>query len=316
MLNRCRRRSQEKFVKNFTFSGLPRQRAHFSRQQHAKKQPLFAKIRQAGYAPLPDFIGIGVFQMRTRWKRQQRFVPTSKPENVTPDSELLRLPDMPQGTAMSLLGVDYFRLKTDDGGELFLTRFGLPFWKYLLPKNWYAHEWFEANRERLEGTSTVYRVPTRPVDGKALDLVVKWSRVGEVVPLDTLTVNKFIHAEFNSPFEEFSLLMELRRGDAGPRGIRVRTQQPLAIYVPGQRPSYGRPDAPRTKSAPRSPAIRTWRLTSCASMSSFTAGSKDVTRWRRPRTSGWQTGDARNFWRAPPASSTMSFGRKATTSLT
>jgi len=143
--------------------------------------------------------------------------------------------EMPPGTAMSLLGVDYFRLKTDDGGDLFLTRFAQRFWKHLLPENWYAHEWFEANRERLEGTSTVYRVPTRVVDGRALNLVVKWSRVGEVVPLDTLTVNKFIHAEFNSPFEEFSLLMELRKGEAGPEGIHIRTQQPLAIYVPSQR---------------------------------------------------------------------------------
>jgi hypothetical protein len=162
-------------------------------------------------------------------------VPISKPKNAAPTPAILRPPDMPSGTAMSFLGVDYVHLKTDDEGELFLTRFGLPFWKHLLPENWYAHEWFEANRERLEGTSTVYRVPTRPVGGRALDLVVKWSRVGEDVPLDTLTVNKFIHAEFNSPFEEFSLLMELRRGEAGPAGIRVRTQQPLAIYVPGQR---------------------------------------------------------------------------------
>jgi hypothetical protein len=163
------------------------------------------------------------------------FVPTSKPEQAVKDPEMLRPPELPPGAAMSLLGVDYFRLKTDDGGDLFLTRFGLPFWKHLLPENWYAHEWFEANRERLEGTSMVYRVPTRLVDGRALNLVVKWSRVGEVVPLDTLTVNKFIHAEFNSPFEEFSLLMELRKGEAGPSGIRIRTQQPLAIYVPGQR---------------------------------------------------------------------------------
>ena len=162
-------------------------------------------------------------------------MPNSIPEKAATDSGKLRPPEVPSCTALSLLGVDYFRLKTDDGGELFLTRFGLRFWKYLLPENWYANEWFEANRERLEGTSTVYRVPTRPVDGRALDLVVKWSRVGEVVPLDTLTVNKFIHAEFNSPFEEFSLLMELRKGEAGPAGIHIRTQQPLAIYVPGQR---------------------------------------------------------------------------------
>jgi hypothetical protein len=68
-----------------------------------------------------------------------------------------------------------------------------------------------------------------------LHLVVKWSRVGEMVPFDTLTVNKFIQAEFNSPFEEFSLLMELRRGEAGPAAIRIRTQLPLAFYVPSER---------------------------------------------------------------------------------
>ena len=36
---------------------------------------------------------------------------------------------------MSLLGVDYIHLKTADGGDLYLTRFGLPFWKNLLPEN-------------------------------------------------------------------------------------------------------------------------------------------------------------------------------------
>jgi hypothetical protein len=144
--------------------------------------------------------------------------------------------DLPASrNAISLLGVDYIHLKTEDGGDLYLTRFGLPFWKNLLPENWYAREWFEAKRERLEGTSTVYKVPTRPVNGKVLHLVVKWSRVGEMVPFDTLTVNKFIQAEFNSPFEEFSLLMELRRGEAGPAAIRIRTQLPLAIYVPSER---------------------------------------------------------------------------------
>ena len=81
--------------------------------------------------------------------------------------------------------------------------------------------------KRLEGTSIVYKVPTRVVDGTALNLVVKWSRVGEVVPMDTLTINKFIHAEFNSPFEEFSLLTELRKAASGPAGIRIHTQRPI-----------------------------------------------------------------------------------------
>jgi len=141
----------------------------------------------------------------------------------------------PQHDSVSLLGVDYSHLKTRDGGDLYLTRLGLPYWRNLLPENWYAREWFEAKRERLEGTSTIYRVPTRPVNGKALNLVVKWSRVGEAVPLDTLTINKFINAEFNSPFEEFSLLMELRKGDVGLPGFRIRTQRPLAVYVPSER---------------------------------------------------------------------------------
>jgi hypothetical protein len=163
---------------------------------------------------------------------------------MTPEQEsaavLLSQPGLPANppprcTPLSLLGVDYFHLKTGDGGDLYLTRFGLPFWRQLQPENWYAPEWFKAKRKRLEGTSTVYKVPTRAVNGKALNLVVKWSRVGEVVPLDTLTVNKFIHAEFNSPFEEFSLLMELRKGETGPQGIRMRTQRPMAIYVPSER---------------------------------------------------------------------------------
>ena len=140
-----------------------------------------------------------------------------------------------QAQQLSLLGVDYVSTPTDDGGELYLTRFGLPFWKHLLPENWYAADWFGLHRKRLQGTSAVYRVPTRSIEGRALDLVVKFSRVGEVVPVDTLTVCRFINAEFNSPFEEFALLMELRRGRTGPRGIRILTQRPLAIYVPSKR---------------------------------------------------------------------------------
>ena len=85
--------------------------------------------------------------------------------------------DVP-GSAISLLGVDYVHMKTRDGGDLYLTRFGAPFWQNLLPENWYAPEWFETKRKRLEGTSTVYKVPTRRVNGVTLSLVAKWSRVG------------------------------------------------------------------------------------------------------------------------------------------
>jgi len=138
-------------------------------------------------------------------------------------------------TPISLLGVDYLHITTSDGGELYITKFGLPFWELLQPENWHSKNWFEKNRERLQGTSTVYRVPTKTLNGRNLKLVVKWSRVGKEVPLDTLTINKFINAEFNSPFEEFAVVMELRKGAYGAVGYRIRTQRPLAIYVPPER---------------------------------------------------------------------------------
>lgn len=135
---------------------------------------------------------------------------------------------------ISLLGVDYLRLNTG-GGELHLTRFGLPFREQLAPENWYAPDWFAARRTRLPGTSTIYRVPTRPVHGVRLDLVVRFSRVGEYVPLDTLTLGQYPHAEFNSPFEEFALVMALRASPPGPSRPRLLTKKPLAIFVPAER---------------------------------------------------------------------------------
>src|ERR1017187_10933226 len=78
-------------------------------------------------------------------------------------------PDLPAPcNRMSLLGVDYFRVKTGDGGDLYLTHFGAPFWRHLLPENWYAPDWFESKRERLIGPSMVYKVPTRVVEGASV----------------------------------------------------------------------------------------------------------------------------------------------------
>jgi hypothetical protein len=59
--------------------------------------------------------------------------------------------------------------------------------------------------------------------------------VGEDVPVDTHTLREFINAEFNSPWEEFALVMELREGRHGPAYERIATQEPLAIYVPPER---------------------------------------------------------------------------------
>lgn len=147
----------------------------------------------------------------------------------------LNFASLSQGTPVVLLGVAYTHLKTTDGGDLYLTAYGASFWEHLRPDNWFNREWFEQKRERLVGTATVYKVPTQPVRDASLDLVVKWSRIGEDVPVDTVTLDQFVNAEFNSPFEEFSLVMEMRSGAYGPRQIRILAQKPLAIYVPAQR---------------------------------------------------------------------------------
>ncbi len=141
-----------------------------------------------------------------------------------------RLP--PNATPMRLLGVDYVHVPTTNGGDLYLTRFGLPFLEHLQLENWREEEWYEKNRERLPGTSVVYRIPTKVVNGRSIHLVVKYCRVGEEVPLDTLTFEKFSHAEFNSPYEEFALVMELRERKIAKR---VFTHRPLAIYMPPER---------------------------------------------------------------------------------
>ncbi len=135
-------------------------------------------------------------------------------------------------TLVTVLGVVYVHRKTSNGGDIYLTQFGLPVAKLLEPSNWYEDPWFSSKRQRLKGTSAVYRVPTKMVDGVALDLVVKNCRVGEDVPLDTHTLMQFMNTEFNSPWEEFSLTFEMREGRYGPRGIAISTQLPLAIYVP------------------------------------------------------------------------------------
>lgn len=148
------------------------------------------------------------------------------PTAIHPSTEL------PPGRPLSLLGVEYTHFALGDGSELFVTEYGLPFADLLRPENWLQGGWFEQHSTRLAGTSAVYRLSTRRVDGRELELVVKWSRVGEQVPLDTFTLHRFLGAEFNSPFEEFSLLMELRRTEPG---ARILTKKPLAIYAPSQR---------------------------------------------------------------------------------
>ena len=149
---------------------------------------------------------------------------------------------LPAEVALRAFGVNYGHVRTADGGDLYVTRFGWPFLRHLLPENWYADEHYARAGEKLPGsTGTVYRVPTRPVDDYSIDLVVKFSRIAQEVPLeiatsfpDNVSADDIANARFNGPLEEFGLLMELRRGSYGPDDIRLRAQRPLAVFAPAE----------------------------------------------------------------------------------
>lgn len=136
-------------------------------------------------------------------------------------------------------GIEYKHLKPANGGDLYLTSFGAAVLRCLLPENWYEHEYFCRHGTRLLGTSAVYKVTTKPVFGRSLDIVVKFCRIGEDVnPLLTsrsqfISDDDFASARWNGPFEEFGKLLELRKGVFGPKK-RFLTQRPLGIFVPAQ----------------------------------------------------------------------------------
>ena len=131
---------------------------------------------------------------------------------------------------ITVFGVKYLHLRMEDGTDLYVTEHGLPFIKCLLPENHWADEsWTNTHSTRLPGTSALYRITTKQVENQSKELVVKWNRMGQDIPGETRSTDS--DAEFNSPFMEFSLLIELRNArDGSPRVIY--THKPLAIYVP------------------------------------------------------------------------------------
>jgi hypothetical protein len=147
---------------------------------------------------------------------------------------LERAPGSDEGQSIHILGVDYVHTVTRHGGDLYLTEAGRGCAEHLDPDNWYEKTWFRTHREPLRGTGSVFAVTTRPRQGESLGLVVKFNRVGERVPMETRVIRDLLSCEFNGPFEEFALVEELRRGGRSS-SPRVKTQVPLAIYVPPEK---------------------------------------------------------------------------------
>ncbi len=133
-----------------------------------------------------------------------------------------------------IFNVPYTYIVFANGDELYVTRYGLPFLENLFPENiWTDAEWFNRNSVRLCGTSCLYKVRTRSGQGLTRDVVIKWNRMGQEIPGAELD-EALLDADFNSPFEEFSLVMELRRArNAGED--RMVTHKPYAIYVPAEK---------------------------------------------------------------------------------
>ncbi len=132
---------------------------------------------------------------------------------------------------VTVLGVKYLHLRMEDGSDLYVTERGLPFTKCLMPENhWADDRWMKFHGARLPGTSAVHRVRTKTVDGRSKEIVIKWNRMGQDIPGETKVIEE-AEAEFNSPFLEFSLVIELQNTRFELPG-RFYTHKPLAIYVP------------------------------------------------------------------------------------
>jgi len=150
---------------------------------------------------------------------------------------------LPAERVIQAFGVDYARVHVPPGGDLFVTREGWPFLRQLLPENWYADQWYSRAGEKLAGsTGNVYRVRTKPDAPPSIEVVVKFSRVAQNVPLvvatsfpEKISPVDLANARFNSPMEEFGLVMEMRRGLYGPKDVHVLAQRPLAIYAPPEK---------------------------------------------------------------------------------
>ncbi len=142
---------------------------------------------------------------------------------------------------VTILGVPYIHLGFPDHDDLYVTKFGIDHIGNIMPSQ-YTGENFKKNNRRLKGTSFVYQVQTENARGKPLDIVLKWNRMAQDVPGTTGLIGA--EREFNSPFEEFRLALELR--DAAENSVfDFEVQKPLAIYVPSEKApvaEWGRAD--------------------------------------------------------------------------
>lgn len=165
-------------------------------------------------------------------------VPATAPVRHLPPFQTL-----PPEHRARVFGVDYAIVPQPDGGELWVSRTAWHWLDYLQPERWWDRDNLAVRGERLPGsTGTVYRARSEPPDRVPRDLVVKFSRIAQDVPLfipddflESLPKDALATARFLGPFAEFGLLTEMRESVMNHGPHRLRTKVPLAIYSPPEK---------------------------------------------------------------------------------
>lgn len=149
---------------------------------------------------------------------------------------------VPGSNRVRVFGVDYVVLRGMQGGQFYLTRHGWPLASSLLPRFWYTDGRFRETGTRLLGsTGTVYRVPLAHQANPRFSVVIKFNRFAQDAPAfytmgaeyaGIAADERVRGARFLSPFEEFSLLEQLRSSHHTTGQRRLLTQRPFGIYCP------------------------------------------------------------------------------------
>jgi hypothetical protein len=144
-------------------------------------------------------------------------------------------------TLVHLFGVEYACTRDAGGGELYLTHYGRQLRPWLDPQRWLINGHIHPDARRLPGgTGSVFQLTLHDAS-RRVEIVLKFSRMAQHMPVGIASNEPggtdallFDAARFNSPFEEFGIVMDLRRSERGPADLRIRTKRPLAIYCPPQ----------------------------------------------------------------------------------
>ena len=69
-----------------------------------------------------------------------------------------------QQPRITILDVEYLHLQLYDGSDLYITEYGRPFIRQLLPENyWSDREWFAGHNVKLCGTGSLYKITTKEI---------------------------------------------------------------------------------------------------------------------------------------------------------